>query len=118
MKSMKALADPTRGQIVEMVARGEMSSGEISSHFSISAAAISQHLRDLREADLVCTRVHGQRHVYALNGQGLDEVAPWLARVRAFWSIHLDALENERQGARAGKSRGLEQRNEQLREHT
>ena len=56
MQGLTALADPTRQRIVEMLAAGAMSSGDIARRFDISAPAISQHLRTLREARLVRVR--------------------------------------------------------------
>lgn len=87
-----ALADPNRRQIVELLARREHAAGEIAEHFAISAPAISQHLKVLRDANLVTVRVDAQRRIYALNPAGLAEIDGWLAQVRGFWSARLDAL--------------------------
>jgi DNA-binding transcriptional ArsR family regulator len=93
MDSLTALADPTRRQIVEMLGRGELASGEIAERFDISAPAISQHLKVLKEARLVQVRVEGQRRVYSLDPEGLQMIDAWLAEVRRFWAERLDALE-------------------------
>lgn len=93
MDSLTALADPTRRQIVEMLGRGELASGEIAERFDISAPAVSQHLKVLREAQLVQVRVDGQRRVYSLDPEGLQMIDAWLAEVRRFWAASLDALE-------------------------
>jgi len=90
---MAALADPTRRRIVETLARGALSSGEIASRFAISAPAISQHLKALRAARLVRVRPEAQRRIYELDLEGLDDVSDWLTRIRHFWSARLDALE-------------------------
>lgn len=90
-----ALADPTRRQIVELLARGECAAGEIVEAFAVSGPAISQHLKVLREAALVQVRVEGQRRIYRLNPQGLNEMDGWLDSVRRFWAPRLDALERE-----------------------
>jgi len=95
MDSLMALADPTRRQIVEMLGRGERASGEIAENFAISAPAVSQHLRVLRDARLVQVRVEAQRRIYTLNAAGLAEIDAWLAQVRRFWAGRLDALEHE-----------------------
>lgn len=95
MNSLIALADPTRRQIVEMLGRGERASGEIAASFAISAPAISQHLKVLREAKLVDVRVEAQRRVYTLNPAGLAEIEQWINEVRRFWGGRLDALERE-----------------------
>ncbi len=93
MLSLDALSDPTRRRIVEMLAERERSAGEIGRQFEMSAPAISQHLRVLREAGLVTVRRDAQRRQYTLNPDGLDELEAWLTRTRAFWSQRLDALE-------------------------
>jgi len=90
-----ALADPTRRQIIELLARGECPAGDIVEAFDISGPAISQHLKVLREAALVQVRVDGQRRIYQLNQQGLSEMDAWLNNVRRFWAPRLDALERE-----------------------
>ena len=95
MQSFAALSDPTRRRIVELLSRGERSAGEIVAEFEMSAPAISQHLRTLREAGLVRVRVDAQRRIYALERAALDEIDAWLAEVRRFWSKRLDALERK-----------------------
>jgi DNA-binding transcriptional ArsR family regulator len=86
------LADPNRRQILELLAQREQAAGAIAEHFSISAPAISQHLKVLRDANLVTVRVDAQRRIYALNPAGLAEIDAWMAQVRGFWSARLDAL--------------------------
>jgi DNA-binding transcriptional ArsR family regulator len=93
MDTLAAIADPTRRAIVEALAQGPLSSGDIAGRFPISAPAISQHLKTLKAARLVRVRAEAQRRIYELDSTGLDEVADWLARVRAFWNPKLDALE-------------------------
>ena len=95
MSSLAALADPTRRRIVELLSEGERTAGEIVGRFGLSAPAISQHLKVLREAGLVQVRVAGQHRVYRLDQRGLDEIDQWVARVRRFWTCRLDALERE-----------------------
>jgi DNA-binding transcriptional ArsR family regulator len=91
--SLSALADPTRQRIVEMLAGGALSSGQIASRFELSAPAVSQHLKTLRGARLVSVRADKQRRIYELNPEGVKELADWIARIRAFWNPKLDALE-------------------------
>ena len=95
MQSLIAIADPTRRRIVELLAERERSAGELVAEFDMSAPAISQHLKVLREAGLITTRAEGQTRIQALNPAGLDELDAWLTRTRAFWSRRLDALERE-----------------------
>jgi DNA-binding transcriptional ArsR family regulator len=95
MRSLNVLADPTRQRIVEMLATGSMSSGDIARRFDVSAPAISQHLRALRDAKLVRVRAQAQKRFYELDPEGVGELANWIARIRGFWSEKLDALEQE-----------------------
>ncbi len=88
-----ALADPTRQRIVEMLASGALSSGEIAVRFSLSPPAISQHLKALKQAKLVTVRADKQKRIYALDPQGVGEIADWVDRIKAFWNPRLDALE-------------------------
>lgn len=90
---MAALADPTRQRIVAMLAAGALSSGDIASRFELTAPAVSQHLKTLREARLVRVRPEKQRRIYELNQEGVRELADWIDRIRAFWNPRLDALE-------------------------
>ena len=93
MDAFTALADPTRRRIIEMLAQGALSAGEIGEGFTVSAPAISQHLKALREAGLVRVTVAGQRRIYALDLAGIDQFEHWVRRVRAFWPDRLAALE-------------------------
>lgn len=93
MTALSALADPTRQRIVEMLAAGALSSGEIASRFELSAPAVSQHLKTLKTARLVRVHADRQRRIYELNPDGVDELAQWVERIRAFWNPKLDALE-------------------------
>jgi DNA-binding transcriptional ArsR family regulator len=95
MRALNVLADPTRQRIVEMLATGSMSSGDIARRFAFSAPAISQHLRTLREAKLVRVRAEAQKRFYELDPEGVGELADWIARLRGFWTEKLDALEEE-----------------------
>jgi DNA-binding transcriptional ArsR family regulator len=95
MQSLAAIADPTRRRIVELLAEGERTSGELVEEFDMSAPAISQHLNVLREAGLVVTRAEGQSRIQSLNPAGFDDLDAWLEKTRSVWSSRLDALERE-----------------------
>lgn len=95
MDRFLALSDPTRRRIVEMLGRRAMAAGEITAQFGISAPAISQHLKVLKEAGLVSVEVAGQRRIYRLDPAGLDAFEDWVRQVRGFWNAGLDRLERE-----------------------
>jgi len=95
MSAFEALAEPTRRRIVELLADGERSAGEIASHFSNSRPGISRHLRVLHEHGLVTARVEGTRRLYSLDAGPLQEVDEWIAQYRRFWTNRLDALDTE-----------------------
>lgn len=97
MESFAALADPTRRHIVEMLARGPLAAGEIASRFTMSASAVSQHLKVLRSAQLVTSRVAAQQRIYELDPTGLVEIDEWLDSVGPLWQKRLAALERQRQ---------------------
>lgn len=95
MEALSALADPTRRRIVELLAQRDRTAGEIVAEFEMTAPAISQHLKVLREAGLVTVRAEGQQRIQALNPVGFDELDAWLEKTRRVWSRRLDALERE-----------------------
>jgi DNA-binding transcriptional ArsR family regulator len=95
MQAFAALADPTRRRIVEMLATRELAAGDIARRFDMTAPAVSQHLKLLREAKLVHVRRDAQRRIYALDPAGLTEIDAWLARYRRFWGARLASLERE-----------------------
>jgi DNA-binding transcriptional ArsR family regulator len=93
------LGDPVRRRILELLASGEQSSGEISAvirdEFGISQPAVSQHLKVLRKSGFASVRAEGTRRLYAVDAGPLREVDAWLERFRGFWEQRLDALETE-----------------------
>ena len=95
MQSLLAIADPTRRRIVELLAERERTAGGLVDKFDLSAPAISQHLKVLREAGLVTVRAEGQKRVQMLNPGGFGELEAWMEKTRAFWSSRLDTLERE-----------------------
>ncbi|AEB44458.1 MULTISPECIES: ArsR/SmtB family transcription factor [Micromonospora] len=99
MHAFDVLGDPVRRRILELLADGEQAAGTISevvrAEFGISAPAVSQHLRVLRESGFVTVRPDGTRRLYAVEAAPLQEVDIWLGRFRQFWSQRLDALATE-----------------------
>ena len=95
MDRFAALADPTRRSIVELLGEGARSAGEIGASFSVSAPAISQHLKVLKAAGLVTVEVSGQRRIYRLDPEGLEAFEAWVRQVRGFWHASFGRLEQE-----------------------
>ena len=81
-QTMKALSDPIRREILEMLKSGRLSAGEISDHFPVSGAAVSKHLSLLKEADLIRDTREGKFIFYELNTSVLEEVMLWLASLK------------------------------------
>jgi DNA-binding transcriptional ArsR family regulator len=79
--------------MIEMLAQGSRSAGEIAARFRISAPAVSQHLKALRETRLVRVEARGQQRIYTLAPDGFRPIDDWLARHIRFWSGRLDRLE-------------------------
>lgn len=93
MDTFTALADPTRRHIVESLAAGETSFGELADKFEMSRPAVSQHLKVLRDAGIVESRADAQRRIYRLSNDGLEELEAWIGKVRNFWQQSLGTLE-------------------------
>jgi DNA-binding transcriptional ArsR family regulator len=92
MEVFAALADNTRRRIVELLTREELLAGEVAAHFGCSRPAVSHHLRVLREAGLIRSRVDAQRRVYSVDPAGLDALEEWTATQRRSWNAQLDRL--------------------------
>lgn len=94
MLAFSALAEPTRFQIVEMLAKnGRMPVSQIGKRFTVSAPAISQHLKVLKEANLVQVEVKAQQRIYSLSPDGIGEIEAWLSNTKRLWETRLDALD-------------------------
>ncbi len=89
---MAVLADPTRRQVVELLADHERSAGEIGERFAIAQPSMSRHLRVLREAGIVSVRTDGSRRIYTLNPRPLEEIESWASRQLAMWHEKFDRL--------------------------
>ena len=89
-----ALGDPTRRRIVERLARGPLSAGEIASSFAISQPAISRHLRVLEESGLLQRHVVGRVHRCVLSPAAMKAASSWLDKQRSFWTAALDRLDD------------------------
>ena len=80
--TIKALSDPIRRDILEMLKTERLSAGEIANHFSVSGAAISKHLSVLREADLIRDTKEGKFIFYELNASVLEEIMLWITDLK------------------------------------
>ena len=80
--TMKALADPIRRQILELLKSGRLSAGEIGSHFDVTSAAISRHLSVLKDADLIRDTREGKYIYYELNASVLEEILLWVSALK------------------------------------
>src|ERR1700683_2631619 len=106
MRIFSALADPTRAKIVQVLARRDLSAGEIAARFPVSRPAVSRHLGVLYRARLVHIREDAQRRVYSLNPAGLDEIEKWVMQCRKVWNQRLDALGSHLDQIAARESQG------------
>ncbi len=87
------IAEPNRRAILSLLAGSERSVGELEQQLRMPQPSVSKHLRVLREAGFVESRVDAQRRLYRIRPEPLMEIDAWLARFRRFWSAHVDKLE-------------------------
>jgi DNA-binding transcriptional ArsR family regulator len=118
MHAFDVLGDPVRRRILELLATGEHSSGDIvliaQKEFGISQPAVSQHLRVLRDSGFATVRVDGPRRIYAVDAAPMQEVDAWLNQFRSFWERRLDALATEvARGKRQRRLTGGQEKNKQ-----
>jgi len=107
--SFAIIAEPNRRAILGLLAASEQSVGDIERRLRMPQPSVSKHLRVLREAGFVESRVEAQRRVYRIRPEPLMEVDAWLADFRRLWTTHVDALERHldrmAQKPRKGKPR-------------
>ena len=107
MHAFDVLGDPVRRRILEMLAEERLSAGDIAAviaeEFGISHAAVSQHLKVLRESGFATVRANKNHRIYELQPTPMREVDNWLDQFRHFWTHRLEALATE--VARGKKSR-------------
>lgn len=99
MHAFDVLRDPVRRRILELLADGERAAGEIAEvigrEFAITQAAVSQHLKVLRDSGFAFVRVDGARRIYTVDPNPIKDVDAWLERFRRLWEPKLDALATE-----------------------
>lgn len=93
--AFRALSDPTRRQILRMLASDSMTIAEIAERFEMTRAAIKKHLIILEEGDLISTQVSGRTRVSSLNPKGLKTAVDWFDHFDTFWDDRLSALKSE-----------------------
>ena len=107
--SFAVIAEPNRRVILSLLATSERSVGDIERRLRMPQTSVSKHLRVLREAGFVESRVEAQRRVYRIRPEPLMEVDAWIAPFRRLWTAHVDALERHldrmAQAPRKGKTR-------------
>ncbi len=91
--SFSILAEPRRRAILRLLVSSERSVGDLEEQLRLPQPTVSKHLRVLREAGFVESRVDAQRRLYRLRPEPLMQVDAWLAPFRRAWSAHVDALE-------------------------
>jgi DNA-binding transcriptional ArsR family regulator len=91
--TFEVLAEDSRRRILDLLVEGERPVGDLVGLLSLSQPAVSKHLKALREAGLVESRVDAQRRIYRVRPEPLREVDEWLAPYRRQWATHLNALE-------------------------
>jgi DNA-binding transcriptional ArsR family regulator len=87
--ALRAIAEPNRRRILQLVSGGELSAGEIAAEFEITRPAVSQHLTVLKGAGLVAERRDGTRRLYSLRAEGVDDLKTFLEK---FWGEELERL--------------------------
>lgn len=88
------IAEPSRRAILSLLAASERSVGDIEEELNLSQPSVSKHLRVLREAGFVESRIDAQRRLYRIKPEPLMEIDAWLTPFRRYWSAHVDALEH------------------------
>lgn len=91
--SFAIVAEPNRRAILSLLLEAERSVGELERELRLSQPAVSKHLRVLRDAGFVESRIEAQRRLYRLRPEPLMELDEWLLPFRRFWTKHVDALE-------------------------
>ncbi len=113
MHAFDVLGDPVRRRILELLAGGELSSGDVTTvvreEFGISQPAVSQHLRVLRENGFTTVRAEGARRLYSVDPAPLKEIDGWLDQYRRFWAQPLDALATELARGRRERRKAAEE---------
>ena len=106
-----ALAEPTRRDIIELLAsNGQLSATDISNNFAVSAPAISQHLKVLREANFVRVEKRAQQRIYRINPEAMSEVEEWVQEMTKQWNARFNVLDRILEAEKRKLKKGEEER--------
>ena len=106
-----ALAEPTRRDIIELLAsNGQLSATDISNNFAVSAPAISQHLKVLREANFVRVEKRAQQRIYRINPEAMSEVEEWVQEMTRQWNARFNVLDKILEAEKRKLKKGEEER--------
>lgn len=103
----QAIADPTRREIIRMIATQSLNLNSVAEHFDISRPAISKHIKILTECGLIIIHQKGRERHCEPNLRKLNEVSEWVEQYKQFWSKKLDALENYLEGIQSGNKKAI-----------
>jgi DNA-binding transcriptional ArsR family regulator len=98
----QAIADPTRREIIQLVAAQSLNLNAIAENFDVSRPAISQHIKILTECGLIIIKKQGRERYCEARMQKLDEISHWIERYRKVWDAHFDSLDNLLEKMKAG----------------
>lgn len=102
MDAFHALAEPRRRRVVEILAhRGQLSASQICDEFDVTPQAISQHLRVLREANVIQMEKSAQRRLYSFNPRSTDQIQEWTTAMAKRWNRRLDRVDKMLKGEKA-----------------
>ena len=106
-----ALAEPTRRDIIELLAsNGQLSATDISDNFTVSAPAISQHLKVLREANVVRVEKRAQQRIYRINTEAMSEIEGWVQETTRQWNSRFNVLDKILEAEKRKLKKGEEER--------
>lgn len=91
----RALADPTRRDILQLLAKNDLTIAEVADNFQITRAAVKKHLIILNEGDLITVRTSGRSRLNSLNAEGIKRVFDWFSYFDAFWDERLNTLKTQ-----------------------
>ena len=94
-KGFRALADPTRRSILQLLAKQDMTIAEVADNFDMTRAAVKKHLVVLRDGDLISVRTEGRSRRNTLNADGLKRLVDWFSYFDAFWDSKLSTLKTQ-----------------------